>query len=318
MTIIGALSYGELAAMMPKRRRPVCLPPRGPRPALGIPLRLDALPRHPDRHHRRGRRGVRQIPRRLLPSVSARPLALAHRPRPGIPIGPMVLGNMDIGLNTANLAAIVIITCSPCSTPSASSSARRCRMSSPPPRSSRSSPSSPSASSRRTPLPSPPTSAPAGITSGLELRLAHPARCSGRRRRPHRLRRPAHRNRRGAGRQLFSSDAWNNVTFTAGEIENPKRNLPLSLAIGTGVVLLLYIALQLRLPQRSADGRRSRTPPPSPAAASSSPRRTASPPPSWSRLRRHRRQAHGRRHPRLHLRLRQRHAASPARASTTP
>jgi APA family basic amino acid/polyamine antiporter len=41
---------------------------------------------------------------------------------------------------------------------------------------------------------------------------------------------------------LFSSDAWNNVTFTAGEIENPKRNLPLSLAIGTGVVLLLYVA----------------------------------------------------------------------------
>ena len=41
---------------------------------------------------------------------------------------------------------------------------------------------------------------------------------------------------------LFSSDAWNNVTFTAGEIVNPKRNLPLSLAVGTGVVLLLYIA----------------------------------------------------------------------------
>ncbi len=41
---------------------------------------------------------------------------------------------------------------------------------------------------------------------------------------------------------LFSSDAWNNVTFTAGEVRNPKRNLPLSLALGTGVVLLLYIA----------------------------------------------------------------------------
>jgi APA family basic amino acid/polyamine antiporter len=40
---------------------------------------------------------------------------------------------------------------------------------------------------------------------------------------------------------LFSSDAWNNVTFTGGEIRNPRRNLPLSLAIGTGVVLLLYI-----------------------------------------------------------------------------
>ena len=40
---------------------------------------------------------------------------------------------------------------------------------------------------------------------------------------------------------LFSSDSWNNVTFTAGEIQNPKRNLPLSLALGTGVVLLLYV-----------------------------------------------------------------------------
>ncbi len=41
---------------------------------------------------------------------------------------------------------------------------------------------------------------------------------------------------------LFSADAWNNVTFTAGEVKNPKRNLPLSLAIGTGVVILLYVS----------------------------------------------------------------------------
>jgi APA family basic amino acid/polyamine antiporter len=40
---------------------------------------------------------------------------------------------------------------------------------------------------------------------------------------------------------LFSSDAWNNVTFTAGEVRNPKRNLPLSLGLGVGVVSLLYI-----------------------------------------------------------------------------
>jgi APA family basic amino acid/polyamine antiporter len=40
---------------------------------------------------------------------------------------------------------------------------------------------------------------------------------------------------------LFSADAWNNVTFTAGEVRNPSRNLPLSLAMGTGIVLLLYI-----------------------------------------------------------------------------
>ena len=43
---------------------------------------------------------------------------------------------------------------------------------------------------------------------------------------------------------LFSSDAWNNVTFTAGEVRNPKRNLPLSLALGVLVVSLLYLACQ--------------------------------------------------------------------------
>src|SRR5262245_14318988 len=41
---------------------------------------------------------------------------------------------------------------------------------------------------------------------------------------------------------LFSADAWNNVTFTAGEVRNPKRNLPLSLALGVGIVSALYIA----------------------------------------------------------------------------
>ena len=41
---------------------------------------------------------------------------------------------------------------------------------------------------------------------------------------------------------LFSADAWNNVTFTAGEVKNPQRNLPLSLALGTGIVIALYCA----------------------------------------------------------------------------
>jgi basic amino acid/polyamine antiporter, APA family len=40
---------------------------------------------------------------------------------------------------------------------------------------------------------------------------------------------------------LFSSDAWNNVTFAAAEVQNPSRNLPRALAIGTGMVSLLYI-----------------------------------------------------------------------------
>lgn len=44
---------------------------------------------------------------------------------------------------------------------------------------------------------------------------------------------------------LFSSDAWNNVTFTAGEVRNPGRNLPLSLALGTGMVTALYLLANL-------------------------------------------------------------------------
>jgi APA family basic amino acid/polyamine antiporter len=40
---------------------------------------------------------------------------------------------------------------------------------------------------------------------------------------------------------LFSADAWNNITFTAGEVKEPRRNIPLSLAIGTIVVISLYL-----------------------------------------------------------------------------
>jgi APA family basic amino acid/polyamine antiporter len=40
---------------------------------------------------------------------------------------------------------------------------------------------------------------------------------------------------------LFSADAWNNITFTAGEVKNPRRNIPLSLALGTILVISLYV-----------------------------------------------------------------------------
>jgi basic amino acid/polyamine antiporter, APA family len=40
---------------------------------------------------------------------------------------------------------------------------------------------------------------------------------------------------------LFSSDAWNNVTFAAAEVRDPRRNLPLALGLGTGLVSLLYV-----------------------------------------------------------------------------
>ncbi|GAB1449137.1 amino acid permease [Bacteroidota bacterium] len=41
---------------------------------------------------------------------------------------------------------------------------------------------------------------------------------------------------------VFSSDAWNNITFSSSEIENPSKTLPRALILGTGGVTLLYLA----------------------------------------------------------------------------
>jgi APA family basic amino acid/polyamine antiporter len=44
---------------------------------------------------------------------------------------------------------------------------------------------------------------------------------------------------------IFSSDAWNGVTFIAGEIKNPKRNVGLSLFLGTLIVSIIYVLANL-------------------------------------------------------------------------
>lgn len=44
---------------------------------------------------------------------------------------------------------------------------------------------------------------------------------------------------------IFSSDAWNNVTFIAGEMKNPQRNIGLSLLLGTLIVTLIYVSANL-------------------------------------------------------------------------
>jgi len=44
---------------------------------------------------------------------------------------------------------------------------------------------------------------------------------------------------------IFSSDAWNNVTFIAGEIKNPKKNIGLSLFLGTLIVTIIYVSANL-------------------------------------------------------------------------
>ncbi|MDB5137093.1 MAG: amino acid permease [Mucilaginibacter sp.] len=44
---------------------------------------------------------------------------------------------------------------------------------------------------------------------------------------------------------IFSSDAWNSVTFVAGEMKNPKRDVALSMAFGTLIVTLIYVSANI-------------------------------------------------------------------------
>jgi APA family basic amino acid/polyamine antiporter len=44
---------------------------------------------------------------------------------------------------------------------------------------------------------------------------------------------------------LFSSDAWNNITFAAGEVVNPKRTIALSLLMGTATVTVIYLLVNI-------------------------------------------------------------------------
>ncbi len=44
---------------------------------------------------------------------------------------------------------------------------------------------------------------------------------------------------------LFSSDAWNNITFAAGEVKNPSKTIPIALVLGTAIVTLLYVSANL-------------------------------------------------------------------------
>jgi APA family basic amino acid/polyamine antiporter len=107
MTIVAALSYGELAAMMPRAGGAVCLSARSARAVVGLSLRLDSVSGDSDRDDCGCRRGVRQVPRsflflRFLPPLGFCISGRFHR----FALGPMVLCNMDVGINTQNLVAI--------------------------------------------------------------------------------------------------------------------------------------------------------------------------------------------------------------------
>jgi APA family basic amino acid/polyamine antiporter len=242
MTMIGALSYGELAAMMPKAGGQYVYLRESLGPLWGflygwtlfLVIQTGTI----------AAVGVAfgKFLGVFFPSVSAGHWLWHIAHVPAIPVGPMVLGNMDIGLNTANLAAVAIVTLL------TFTNTLGVKL----------------GAAVQNVFTSAKVLALLGIVAvGLVARNAT-AIAANFGQAWHAFFANAgwhsvHAVQVGVGGptawvgvltviavvqvgSLFSSDAWNNVTFTAGEIRNPRRNLPLSLVIGTGTVLLLYIA----------------------------------------------------------------------------
>lgn len=240
LTIVGALSYGELAAMMPRAGGQYVYLRESLGPLWGflygwtlfLVIQTGTI----------AAVGVAfgKFLGIFVPSVSSTNWIVHIWKVPPIQIGPMVLGNMDVGLNTQNLVAIVIVVLlSVVNIFGLKTGAMIQNVF---------------------------TVAKASALFGLVLlglfigrnaqalaanfqgNFWHNAGLSAQ-----------HAVQVGVGGptvmvgtltilavaqvgSLFSADAWNNVTFTAGEVKNPSRNLPLSLAMGTGIVIALYIA----------------------------------------------------------------------------
>ena len=234
MTIVGALSYGELAAMMPRAGGQYVYLRESLGPLWGflygwtlfLVIQTGTV----------AAVGVAfgKFLGYFFPSVAADHWILHIAHVPPIPLGPMVLGNMDVGLNTQNLCGIVIVIFLTvlnifglklgAAVQNLFTIAK--------------------------------VSALAGLViTGIFVGRNAQAIAANfgnfwRWDSPHSATGTAAGPFVGALTilavaqvgSLFSADAWNNVTFTAGEVKNPKRNLPLSLAVGTGVVILLYVA----------------------------------------------------------------------------
>jgi basic amino acid/polyamine antiporter, APA family len=239
MTIVGALSYGELAAMMPRAGGQYVYLREALGPLWGflygwtlfLVIQTGTI----------AAVGVAfgKFLGIFVPSISSSNWILHFWKVPPIHIGPMVLGNMDVGLNTQNLMAIlVVIVLSVINIFGLKTGALIQNVF---------------------------TFAKVSALLGLGLLGLFIGRNA------QALAANFHGNfwnNAGLGTQhavqvgvggpmvmvgtltilavaqvgsLFSADAWNNVTFTAGEVKNPNRNLPLSLALGTGVVITLYI-----------------------------------------------------------------------------
>src|SRR5271156_6046881 len=240
LTIVGALSYGELAAMMPRAGGQYVYLREALGPLWGflygwtlfLVIQTGTI----------AAVGVAfgKFLGVFFPAVSSAHWIIHLWKVPPIPLGPMVLGNMDVGINTQNLVAILlVIFLSVVNVFGLRTGALIQNIF---------------------------TTAKVSALLGLALfglslgrnAQALAANFSGQFWRNAGLG-VQHAVQVGVGGpvvmvgtltilavaqvgSLFSADAWNNVTFTAGEVKNPSRNLPLSLAIGTGVVIALYIA----------------------------------------------------------------------------
>ena len=235
LTIVGALSYGELAAMMPRAGGQYVYLRESLGPMWGFLYGWTLFLVIQTGTIAAVGVAVGKFLGIFVPSISSSNWILHLWKVPPIRIGPMVLGNMDVGLNTQNLVAIlVVIALSIINIFGVKMGALIQNVF---------------------------TIAKASALFGLVLlgiflgrnAQALAANFSGNFWRNAGL---GTMHEIGPGvvvstltvlavaqvGSLFSADAWNNVTFTAGEVKNPQRNLPLSLALGTGVVIALYVA----------------------------------------------------------------------------
>ena len=243
MTIVGALSYGELAAMMPRAGGQYVYLRESLGPMWGflygwtlfLVIQTGTI----------AAVGVAfgKFLGVFFPSISSTNWILHFWKAPPIYVGPMMLGNMDVGLNTQNLVAILlVVTLSVINIFGVKTGALIQNV---------------FTISKVTAL--------AGLVllglfigrnaqaiaanfsgnfwtnAGLSARHAVQVGVGG----PTVLVGTLTILAVAQVGSLFSADAWNNVTFTAGEVKDPRRNLPLSLAMGTGVVILLYVLCNL-------------------------------------------------------------------------
>jgi APA family basic amino acid/polyamine antiporter len=246
LTLIGALSYGELAAMMPKAGGQYIYLREALGPLWGFLFGWTLFLVIQTGTIAAVCVAFGKFLGVFFPSVSTTHWLWHIGHVPPIPVGPMVLGNMDIGLSTANLAAILVVVLlafvnifgvglgaaiqNIFTSAKAISLAALILL---------------AFTVGRTA-----EAWNANFGAGLSQFWKNAGWSS------------LHQVQVGVGGpvvlvnlvvilaavqvgSLFSADAWNNITYTAGEVKNPKRNLPLSLILGTGFVLTVYFLVSV-------------------------------------------------------------------------